>query len=81
VSAVEPYLECEWATETIEDAIKEGTGSVSPISEKMDWFEKAVAMMDAEEVVAVEIHVQDWFDEIAEDDDESEDEGAGSGNI
>jgi hypothetical protein len=83
VSAVEPDAECEgaWAAELVKNAIEEGPGPVLPISE-MDWFGEAVAMMDAEKViVAEEIPHEDWFYEIAESDDESEDEGASSGGI
>ena len=82
-SAVEPDTECEgaWAAESIEDAIEEGPGSALLISE-MDWFEEAIAMMDAEKfVVPEEIPARDWFDEVAEGDDESRDEGASSGDV
>jgi len=83
-SAIEPDTECEgaWAAELVEDAIEEGSGSALPISE-MDWFEEVVAMMDAEEVVIVpvEIPMRDWFYEVAEGDDKSEDEGASSGDV
>ena len=81
-SAVEPDAECEgaWAAELVEDAIEEGPEPALPIS-KLDWFEEAVAMMDAEqEIVPVEMPVRDCFDEVAESDDESEDEGASSGD-
>jgi len=81
-SAVEPDEECEgaWATELVEDAINEGSGLVLLIPE-INWFEEAVAMMDAKKIViAEEIPHEDWFHEVAEDDDESEDEGASSGS-
>ena len=82
-SAIEPDTECEgaWAAELVEDAIEEGPGPALSIPE-LDWFEEAVAMMDAEKgVVADEIPTRDWFDEVAEDDDESGDEGASSGDV
>jgi len=63
-AAVEPDCEdCEaWTVESIDD--------------KMDWFESAIAEMDAssciEDAVSVEIPVRDWFYEVTEDQDESE---------
>ena len=63
-AAVEPHREdCEaWTVESIDD--------------EMDWFESAIAEMDAssciEDAVSVEIPVRDWFYEVTEDQDESE---------
>ena len=63
-AAVEPDCEdCEaWTVESIND--------------KMDWFESAIAEMDAssciEDAVSVEMPVRDWFYEVTEDQDESE---------
>jgi hypothetical protein len=60
-SAVEPDVECKgaWAAELVEDAIERGSEPALLIA-KMDWFEEAVAMMDAKRVVvAEEIPVRD----------------------
>jgi hypothetical protein len=60
-SAIEPDVECKgaWAAELVEDVIEEGPGPALPISE-MDWFEEAIAEMDAEKVIiAEEIPTQD----------------------
>jgi hypothetical protein len=60
-----------------------GAWSVLPVEE--DWFERAVAEMDVqsrrERVLADEVPVRDWFYEVAEVDDESEDEGTSSGDV
>ena len=82
-ASAKPDEECKgaWATELVEDAIDEGPGPVLPIP-GMDWFEEAVAMMDTKKVIVEEeIPNEDWFYEVAEGDDKSEDEGASSGGV
>ncbi len=53
-----------------------GAWSVKLINDEMDWFESAIAEMDAlsciEDAVSVEIPVWDWFYKVTEDQDESE---------
>jgi hypothetical protein len=67
------------------DSGDEGAWSVEAEPDEMDWFEMAVAEMEAEhcevKALAVEIPARDWFYEVAESDDESEDEGASSGGV
>ena len=50
--------------------------SAESINEEMDWFESAIAEMDAssciEDAVSVEIPIRDWFYKVTEDQDESE---------
>ena len=61
----------------------DGAWSVLPV--ELDWFEMAVAETEGqnypEKVLADEIPVRDWFYEVAEGDNESEDKGASSGGV
>jgi hypothetical protein len=53
-----------------------GAWAAEAVEKELDWFERAVLMMDNDrKSIAKEIPMQDWFDEVVGDKKESRDEG------
>ena len=56
-----------------------GAWAAEEVEDKLDWFERAVSMMDNDgKSVVPEIPVRDWFDEVIEGEKESKDEKGNS---